>query len=141
MAGKKSGTERTRSGNGANLGFKEKLWAAADKMRGHTDAGECKHVALGLIFLKYTSGAFQERHDEIKKKTQPIRRTATGTWATTSSGPRRDITWTETPGLDENNCRFQWLLTVGVDAKHPRPEWCSDDSRFEDSEEGVEPQA
>ncbi len=65
---KQSGTERSRSGNGANLGFEEKLWAAADKMRGHMDAGEYKHVALGLIFLKYISDAFQERYDEIKKE-------------------------------------------------------------------------
>lgn len=40
------------NGNGANLGFEEKLWQAADKMRGHMDAAEYKHVALGLIFLK-----------------------------------------------------------------------------------------
>src|SRR5208282_5405893 len=65
---KQLGTERSRSGNGANLGFEEKLWAAADKMRGHMDAGEYKHVALGLIFLKYISDAFQERYDEIKKE-------------------------------------------------------------------------
>ena len=65
---KQSGTERSRSGHGANLGFEEKLWAAADKMRGHMDAGEYKHVALGLIFLKYISDAFQERYDAIKKE-------------------------------------------------------------------------
>jgi len=65
---KQSGTERSRSGNGANLGFEEKLWAAADKMRGHMDAGEYKHVALGLIFLKHISDAFQERYDAIKKE-------------------------------------------------------------------------
>ncbi len=67
---KQSGTAKSRSGNGsgANLGFEEKLWAAADKMRGHMDAGEYKHVALGLIFLKYISDAFQERYDDIKKE-------------------------------------------------------------------------
>jgi type I restriction enzyme M protein len=63
---KKSGTKQAKSGNGANLGFEEKLWAAADKMRGHMDAGEYKHVALGLIFLKYISDAFQERYDALK---------------------------------------------------------------------------
>ena len=36
------------------------MWAAADKMRGHIDAGEYKHVALGLIFPKYISVAFQK---------------------------------------------------------------------------------
>ena len=27
-------------------------------MRGHMDPGEYKHVALGLVFLKYISDAF-----------------------------------------------------------------------------------
>ncbi len=40
-----------KNGSGAGLGFEEKLWAA-DKMRGHMDAAEYKHVALGLVFLK-----------------------------------------------------------------------------------------
>jgi len=51
--------------NGANLGFEEKLWAAADKLRGHTDAAEYKHVVLGLIFLKYISDAFRQRYDAV----------------------------------------------------------------------------
>ena len=37
------------------------LWAAADKLRGNLDAAEYKHVALGLIFLKYISDRFDER--------------------------------------------------------------------------------
>src|SRR5437764_410791 len=41
---------------------KAKLWAAADKLRGHMDAAEYKHVVLGLIFLKYISDAWEERH-------------------------------------------------------------------------------
>jgi len=53
-------------GNGANLGFEQKLWAAADKLRGHMDAAEYKHVVLGLIFLKYISDAFQERYEALK---------------------------------------------------------------------------
>lgn len=36
--------------NGANLGFEEKLWQAADRLRGHMDPAEYKHVVLGLIF-------------------------------------------------------------------------------------------
>src|ERR1700690_1618402 len=55
-------------GNVANLGFEEKLWAAADKMRGHMDPAEYKHVVLGLIFLKYISDAFTERHDRLLKE-------------------------------------------------------------------------
>ena len=36
------------------------LWQAADKLRKNMDAAEYKHVALGLIFLKYISDAFEE---------------------------------------------------------------------------------
>ena len=42
----------------ANLGFEAKLFLAADKLRGSMDASEYKHVALGLVFLKYISDAF-----------------------------------------------------------------------------------
>ncbi len=42
------------------------LWAAADKLRGHMDAAEYKHVVLGLIFLKYISDAFEERYEQVK---------------------------------------------------------------------------
>jgi len=49
----------------AELGFEEKLWGAADKMRGHMDPSEYKHVALGLIFLKYISDAFEERRASL----------------------------------------------------------------------------
>jgi type I restriction enzyme M protein len=43
------------------LAFEATLWAAADKLRGNMDAAEYKHVALGLIFLKYISDRFEER--------------------------------------------------------------------------------
>ena len=64
----KKGKHKTKAktDNGAKLGFEKKLWAAADKMRGHMDSGEYKHVALGLIFLKYISDAFKEQHDKLK---------------------------------------------------------------------------
>src|SRR5262245_31483695 len=58
-------SKKTASSNGANLGFEQKLWQAADKMRGHMDAAEYKHVVLGLIFLKYISDAFEERHQVL----------------------------------------------------------------------------
>jgi type I restriction enzyme M protein len=54
--------------NGANLGFEQKLWQAADKLRGHMDAAEYKHVVFGLIFLKYISNALQERYEALKKE-------------------------------------------------------------------------
>ena len=50
---------------GANLGFEEKLWQAADKLRSNMDAAEYKHVVLGLIFLKYISDAFEEKHAKL----------------------------------------------------------------------------
>jgi type I restriction enzyme M protein len=65
----KSKRSNQRKSNGANLGFEEKLWQAADKLRGHMDAAEYKHVVLGLIFLKYISDAFEERHQYLKKET------------------------------------------------------------------------
>ncbi|WP_407357196.1 hypothetical protein [Methanolobus sp. WCC5] len=44
--------------NGAKLGFEEKMWQAADKLRNNRDAAEYKHVVLDadrvpfkLIFL------------------------------------------------------------------------------------------
>jgi len=55
-----------KKNSGANLGFEDKLWEMADKMRGHMDSGEYKHVVLGLIFLKYISDAFQEKYDALK---------------------------------------------------------------------------
>ena len=67
-AGKESAAKKPRkaagkaASNGANLGFEATLWQAADKLRGHMDAAEYKHVVLGLIFLKYISDAFEERH-------------------------------------------------------------------------------
>ena len=56
-----------KKNNGADLGFEEKLWQAADKLRSNMDAAEYKHVVLGLIFLKYISDAFNEVHEELKK--------------------------------------------------------------------------
>ncbi|QGS36122.1 N-6 DNA methylase [Aerococcus viridans] len=51
----------------ANLGYEEKLWKMADKLRGSMDSGEYKNVVLGLLFLKYVSDAFEEKYTELKK--------------------------------------------------------------------------
>ncbi len=37
----------------------------ADALRGSMDAAEYKHVVLGLIFLKYISDAFEEKHAQL----------------------------------------------------------------------------
>ena len=55
-----------KNANGASLGFEEKLWLAADKLRGSIDAAEYKHVVLGLLFLKYISDAFGARREELE---------------------------------------------------------------------------
>ena len=55
-----------KKNNGANLGFEQKLWQTADKLRNNMDAAEYKHVVLGLIFLKYISDAFLERHQQLE---------------------------------------------------------------------------
>ncbi len=54
--------------NGANLGFETQLWAAADKLRGNMEPSDYKHVALGLIFLKYISDAFEAKRAELLKE-------------------------------------------------------------------------
>ncbi|MDR0771270.1 MAG: type I restriction-modification system subunit M [Burkholderiales bacterium] len=51
--------------NGGNLGFEAKLFQAADKLRGNMEPSDYKHVALGLIFLKYISDAFEARHTQL----------------------------------------------------------------------------
>ncbi len=56
------------SNNGANLGFEQKLWTSADKLRSNMDAAEYKHVVLGLIFLKYISDAFTEVYEKLKQE-------------------------------------------------------------------------
>ena len=53
-----------RQADGSALDFEAQLWAAADKMRGHMDASEYKHVCLGLIFLKYISPTRSRRKRE-----------------------------------------------------------------------------
>lgn len=64
-AARRKTPKRANNGSSAKLGFEQTLWAAADKLRGHMDASEYKHVVLGLIFLKYISDAFQEKHDQL----------------------------------------------------------------------------
>lgn len=51
-----------------NVGFEEKLWLAADKLRSNMDASEYKHVVLGLVFLKYVSDSFNEKYEELKSQ-------------------------------------------------------------------------
>ena len=45
--------------------LEDKLWAAADKMRGAVSVADYKFIVLGLIFLKYISDSFEERYREL----------------------------------------------------------------------------
>jgi type I restriction enzyme M protein len=51
--------------NSGNLGFEAEMFKAADKLRGNMEPSDYKHVALGLIFLKYISDAFEARHKAL----------------------------------------------------------------------------
>ena len=54
-----------KNGNGGTLRFEAKLFKAADKLRGNMEPSDYKHVALGLIFLKYISDAFEAKHKAL----------------------------------------------------------------------------
>jgi len=73
----------------ANLGFETKLWAAADKLRGHMDPSEYKHVVLGLIFLKYISDSFEETYQSIKNDPEAF----DGEWEDKDAYKARNIFW------------------------------------------------
>ncbi|MGH6644224.1 MAG: type I restriction-modification system subunit M, partial [Bradyrhizobium sp.] len=53
--------KKKANGNSANVGFEAQLFLAADKLRKNLEPSDYKHVALGLIFLKHISIAFEAR--------------------------------------------------------------------------------
>jgi len=50
---------------GRDIEFEKELWKAADKLRGSIDAGDYKHIVLGLLFLKYVSDSFYIRREKL----------------------------------------------------------------------------
>ena len=70
------------NGTAATLGFEATLWLAADKLRSNIAPSDYKHVVLGLIFLKYISDSFEEKHaqlvEEQEKATQTVLEQAEG---------------------------------------------------------------
>ena len=54
--------------NGGDIGFEAELFKAADKLRGNLEPSEYKHVALGLIFLKYISDAFEAQRAKLQQE-------------------------------------------------------------------------
>ena len=57
--------DTAKNGNGGNLGFEADLFKAADKLRGNMEPSDYKHVALGLVFLKYISDAFEAKYKAL----------------------------------------------------------------------------
>jgi type I restriction enzyme M protein len=55
--------------NGNNGEFEKSLWQSAEGLRGPIESAEYKHIVLGLLFEKYMSDAFQQRHEELRKLT------------------------------------------------------------------------
>ena len=45
--------------------LEDRLWSAADKMRGAVSVSDYKFIVLGLIFLKFISDSFEERYKEL----------------------------------------------------------------------------
>ena len=59
-------TQKTKQRDDAiHTSHEAEYWHMADALRGSMDAAEYKHVVLGLIFLKYISDAFEERHAKV----------------------------------------------------------------------------
>src|SRR6476620_3250411 len=61
MPPRKKTSDKSTNGNNANLGFEAQMFLAADKLRKNLEPSDYKHVALGLIFLKYISNAFEAK--------------------------------------------------------------------------------
>lgn len=49
----------------ANIGFEKHLWNTACTLWSHISATEYRKVIIGLIFLRYISGAFDKRYQEL----------------------------------------------------------------------------
>lgn len=55
-----------KNNNGAEEPLEKQLWATAEMLRKNIDAAEYKHVALGLIFLKYISDSFEDFYSKLQ---------------------------------------------------------------------------
>ena len=63
-----TGPETAPPGEGAVIGHEARLWQAANDLRGAMDAAEYKHVALGILFLKYVSDAFAGARARLERR-------------------------------------------------------------------------
>ncbi|WP_216695302.1 class I SAM-dependent DNA methyltransferase [Dietzia psychralcaliphila] len=51
-----------------NRTLEQKLWDAADELRGNQEPSEYKHVVLGLVFLKHISDRFAEHRASLRQE-------------------------------------------------------------------------
>jgi len=56
------------SGDAGDLTYADKLFNAADLLRGAVAPYDYKYIVLGLIFLKYVSDAFEDRHETLQSQ-------------------------------------------------------------------------
>ena len=54
--------------SGGTVAYEAEHWVMADALRGSMDPAEYKHVVLRLVFLKYISGAFEDRRAAVPAK-------------------------------------------------------------------------
>ncbi|MEP6764433.1 MAG: type I restriction-modification system subunit M N-terminal domain-containing protein [Gemmatimonadaceae bacterium] len=54
-------TKSKESKSTATIGFEDRFWFTADRLRNNMDAAEYKHVVLDRIFLKYIFVTFEEQ--------------------------------------------------------------------------------
>ena len=83
-----------------DLNYADRLWKAADALRGQVDAAEYKHVVLGLLFLKYISDTFESRRDDLRAE---LRKTASrANSSTVCSNPATSIRLSASSGCRRN---------------------------------------
>ena len=58
-------TLKEMKSSGVTLGFEAQMFLAADKLRKNLEPSDYKHVALGLIFLKHISAAFEAKREAL----------------------------------------------------------------------------
>ena len=68
-----------------SIGFEEKIWKAADILRGNLSASQYEGVVLGLIFLKYISDRFEQKFQELQGDEYADQKIRTNTLPRTSS--------------------------------------------------------
>ncbi len=51
--------------NNTKIGFEKEIWDAACVLWGHIPAAEYRKVIVGLIFLRYISGAFEKKYQAL----------------------------------------------------------------------------